>query len=174
MGEFQDDLGVPCVILALGAATDDEETRGRMRAAFIHGRVAVSANLEIVRSFIAAWRRNELDEILSFFSDDCVYHNMPIEPARGIEATRAMIQGFSSMAREVEWILHQIAETPAGVVLTERTDRFEIGGRWVELPVMGSFELREGKITAWRDYFDLAQFQRQLPGAARSERSEPR
>jgi limonene-1,2-epoxide hydrolase len=90
---------------------------------------------------------------------------MPIEPARGIEATRAMLKGFSSMAREVEWILHQIAETPAGVVLTERTDRFEIGGRWVELPVMGSFELRDGKITAWRDYFDLAQFQRQLPGA---------
>ena len=136
-----------------------------MRAAFIHGRVVVSANLEIVRSFIAAWRRNDLGEILSFFSDDCVYHNMPIEPARGIEATRAMIKGFSSMAREVEWILHQIAETPAGVVLTERTDRFEIGGRWVELPVMGSFELRDGKITAWRDYFDLAQFQRQLPGA---------
>ena len=122
-------------------------------------------NLETVRTFIAAWRRNDLDEIMSFFSDDCVYHNMPIEPARGIEATRAMLEGFSSMASAVEWILHQIGETPGGVVLTERTDRFQIGGRWVELPVMGSFELRDGKITAWRDYFDLAQFQCQLPGA---------
>jgi limonene-1,2-epoxide hydrolase len=126
----------------------------------------MSKNLEIVRSFIAAWSRNDLDEIMSFFAADCVYHNMPIEPARGIEATRTMIKGFSSMATKVEWVLHQIAESEAGVVLTERTDRFEIGGRWVELPVMGSFELRAGKITAWRDYFDLAQFQRQLPGAA--------
>jgi len=126
----------------------------------------VSANVSIVRSFIAAWARNDLAEIMSFFAADCVYHNMPIEPARGIEATRAMIQGFSSMATKIEWVLHQIAESEAGVVLTERTDRFEIGGRWVELPVMGSFELRGGKITAWRDYFDLAQFQRQLPGAA--------
>ena len=124
-------------------------------------------NLETVRSFITAWGRHDLDEIMSFFSADCVYHNMPIEPARGIEATRAMLEGFSSMARQVEWVLHQIAETSGGVVLTERTDRFEIGGRWVELPVMGSFELREGRITAWRDYFDLAQFQRQLPGASR-------
>ena len=123
-------------------------------------------NLETVRSFISAFGRNDLDEIMSFFSADCVYHNMPIEPARGLEATRAMLEGFSSMARQVEWILHQIAETPGGVVLTERTDRFEIGGRWVELPVMGSFELRGGKIAAWRDYFDLAQFQRQLPGAS--------
>jgi limonene-1,2-epoxide hydrolase len=103
---------------------------------------------------------------MSFFAADCVYHNMPIEPARGIEATRAMIQGFSSLATKVDWVLHQIAESEAGVVLTERTDRFEIGGRWVELPVMGSFELRGGKISAWRDYFDLAQFQRQLPGPA--------
>jgi limonene-1,2-epoxide hydrolase len=123
----------------------------------------VSANLEIVRSFIAAWSRNDLDEIMSYFAADCVYHNMPVEPARGSEATRAMIKGFSSMATKVEWVLHQIAESEAGVVLT---DRFEIGGRWVELPVMGSFELRGGKIVAWRDYFDLAQFQRQLPGAA--------
>ena len=126
----------------------------------------MSANLETIRSFIAAWSRNDLDEIMSFFAADCVYHNMPIEPARGIDATRAMIKGFSTMATKVEWVLHQIAESEAGVVLTERTDRFEIGGRWVELPVMGSFELRAGKIAAWRDYFDLAQFQRQLPGAA--------
>ena len=33
-----------------------------------------------------------------------------------------------------------------------------IGGRWVELPVMGS----------WRDYFELAQFQKQLPGGGSS------
>ena len=126
----------------------------------------MSANLETVRRFVAAWSRNDLDEIMSFFADDCVYHNMPIEPARGIEATRVMIKGFSSMATRIEFVLHQIAETPSGVVLTERTDRFEMGDRWVELPVMGSFELRGGKITAWRDYFDLQQFQCQLPGAA--------
>jgi limonene-1,2-epoxide hydrolase len=125
----------------------------------------VSENLERVRAFIAAWQRNDLEEIMSYFADDCVYHNMPIPPARGIEATRSLIKGFSSMASRVEWVLLQIAETESGVVLTERTDRFEIGGRWVELPVMGSFELQGGKITAWRDYFDLAQYQRQLPAA---------
>lgn len=126
----------------------------------------MTENLERVRAFIAAWQRNDLDEIMSFFADDCVYHNMPVAPVRGLEATRAVIKGFASMASRVEWVLHQIAETEAGVVLTERTDRFEIGGRWVELPVMGSFELAGGRITAWRDYFDLAQFQRQLPGSS--------
>jgi limonene-1,2-epoxide hydrolase len=128
----------------------------------------MSANLERVRSFIEAWQRNDLDELMSYFAEDCVYHNIPVAPVRGLEAIRATLQGFSGMASRVEWLLHQIAENEDGVVLTERTDRFEIGGQWVELPVMGSFELAGGRITAWRDYFDLAQFQRQLPGGGAS------
>jgi len=125
----------------------------------------MSRNIEVVRRFIEAWSRNDLDELMSFFAPDCVYHNIPLAPVRGLDATRATLKGFASMATRIEWVLHQIAETATGVVLTERTDRFEMGGRWVELPVMGSFELAGGKISAWRDYFDLAQFQRQLPGA---------
>ena len=59
--------------------------------------------------------------------------------------------------------MHRIAEDKDGVVLTERTDRFLVGETWIEIPVMGTFELRDGKLSAWRDYFDLAQFQKQLP-----------
>ena len=51
-----------------------------------------------------------------------------------------------------------------GVVLTERVDRFMINGKWVALPVMGTFEVVNGKIRAWRDYFDMNQFQSQLEG----------
>ena len=49
-------------------------------------------------------------------------------------------------------------------MLTERTDRFLVGEKWIEIPVMGTFDLRDGKICGWRDYFDMAQFQSQLPG----------
>jgi limonene-1,2-epoxide hydrolase len=31
---------------------------------------------------------------------------------------------------------------------------------------MGTFEVRDGKISAWRDYFDLSQYMSQLQGAA--------
>jgi limonene-1,2-epoxide hydrolase len=67
------------------------------------------------------------------------------------------------MALEVEFVVHHSAENPGtGVVMNERTDRFKIGPKWVEAPVMGIFELRDGKIAAWRDYFDLAGFQKQM------------
>ena len=101
---------------------------------------------------------------MGFFSEDAVYHNIPVQPVKGTAAIRGVIQGFLGMATQVDWIVHQLAETQEGVVLTERTDRFLIRGKWIELPVMGAFDLREGRITGWRDYFDMKQFQSQLSG----------
>lgn len=125
----------------------------------------MSGNTKRVTEFVAAWRRNDVDELMTFIAPDCLYHNIPMEPVKGSAAIRVALSGFATMASEAEWVLHQIAENDHGVVLTERTDRFKIGGKWVELPVMGIFELRDGLITAWRDYFDLHQFTKQLPGA---------
>lgn len=120
-------------------------------------------NSRIVKDFIDSFREGDLDRIMGFFDDDAIYHNIPLEPAQGGEAIRGMLQGFIAMASKTEWIVHRIAEDEDGVVLTERTDRFLVGENWIEIPVMGTFELRDGKLSAWRDYFDLAQFQKQLP-----------
>jgi limonene-1,2-epoxide hydrolase len=46
--------------------------------------------------------------------------------------------------------------------MNERLDRFEMGGRWVEIAVAGVWEVAGGRITLWRDYFDLAMFTRQM------------
>jgi len=43
-------------------------------------------------------------------------------------------------------------------VMTERVDVFKLPGKSFELQVMGTFEVRDGKISAWRDYFDMNQF----------------
>jgi len=123
----------------------------------------VTANQKLVRDFIAASQRGDVDDVMEFFAPNCVYHNMPLPPVQGTEAIRGVIQGFAGMASEIDWVLHRIAEAEDGTVLTERTDRFHIGDKWVELPVMGSFDIQDGAIVAWRDYFDLAQFQKQLP-----------
>ena len=37
------------------------------------------------------------------------------------------------------------------VVLTEQVDVFKLPDKSIELPVMGTFEVRDGKIAAWRD-----------------------
>lgn len=124
----------------------------------------MSQNTQIIVDFVAAWNRKDVDAVMSFFTDDCVYHNIPMAPVQGTDAIRGVIDGFSGMASEINWELHQVAENASGVVLTERTDKFLIGEKWIALPVMGSFDFQGDKISAWRDYFDMAQFQSQLPG----------
>jgi limonene-1,2-epoxide hydrolase len=124
----------------------------------------MSKNSEIVGAMLAAWQRKDLDGILSFFSDDAVYINVPIEPPnKGKDMIRSAIQGFLGMASALEFVVHHQGETADGRVLNERTDRFRIGDRWIELPVMGIFEFRGGKISGWRDYFDMGQWQKQMP-----------
>jgi limonene-1,2-epoxide hydrolase len=122
----------------------------------------MSQNTDVVLEFIKAWNSRDLERILDFLAPDCVYHNIPTDPVTGAEAIRGVLQGLVGMAAEIEWIVHAVAETPDGKVLTERSDRFRLGDKWIDLPVMGTFEVAGGKISAWRDYFDMAQFTSQM------------
>ena len=116
----------------------------------------------IVRRFCEAATRRDAAELSGFFSEDAVYHNIPIDPVRGPAAIRAMLESFMGPASHAEFEIKGIA-AHGNLVLTERVDRFVVNGKPVALPVMGAFEVRaDGKITAWRDYFDLAQFTKQL------------
>jgi len=121
-------------------------------------------NLDIVRRFCDAFSRRNPDEILDFFTDDGVYHNMPLPPVQGKAAIRTVLDMFLKPSESVEFVMLKIAEGDDGSVLTERLDKFALGGKNVELPVMGVFELTDGKIAAWRDYFDMAAWTRQTSG----------
>lgn len=117
---------------------------------------------QVVKDFCAAIARRDVKEICSFFTADAVYHNIPLEPVSGHAAIEAVLQQFIGPATDAEFELLAIA-TAGNKVLTERVDRFTIMGKRIELPVMGTFEVDDaGKITAWRDYFDMAQFTKQM------------
>ena len=116
----------------------------------------------VVRAFCAAWERVDIDEIISFFTADAVYHNIPVDPVVGTDAIRAMMAMFTSDVERIEFRIVHLASA-GDVVLTERIDVFHMGETTIELPVMGIFEVRDGLIAAWRDYFDLNQYMSQLP-----------
>lgn len=116
---------------------------------------------DVVLAFIDAWNRVDMEGVYALMTPDIFYHNIPLEPARGLEAVKAVVASFPPF-NACEWIVHNIAET-GNTVLTERTDRFRIGDSWMALPVMGTFEVEGGRIRSWRDYFDLQQFMSQIP-----------
>jgi limonene-1,2-epoxide hydrolase len=119
--------------------------------------------IELVRRFCAAWGDGDVDALVAFFTDDAVYHNIPISPVTGKDAIKTTIEGFTAGVDKIEFRVDAIA-AHGDVVLTERVDVFTTPAKTIELPVMGTFETRDGKIAAWRDYFDLNQFMSQLNG----------
>lgn len=122
------------------------------------------SNEQVVRDFCAAWSRKDADELLAFFTDDAVYHNVPMAPVQGKAAIREVFGLFLPPSESIDWEMVHLAAA-GDLVFTERVDRFVIGGRTVALPVAGVFELEGGRIRAWRDYFDMASWQRQVGGA---------
>jgi limonene-1,2-epoxide hydrolase len=122
--------------------------------------------IEVVRSFCAAWSNNAgAAELAAFFTDDAVYLNVPLAPVTG---RAAIADTIASVLRPgppgIEGIEFRVINIAANgpVVMTERVDVFTLPGKSFELQVMGTFEVSDGKISAWRDYFDMNQFTTRL------------
>ena len=109
---------------------------------------------DTVRTFCAAWASGDMENVYALMADDIVYHNIPLPVVHGVAEARAFFAGFRF--EEAEFRIHALA-ADGDTVLTERTDRFRLGDAWMELPVMGVFEVADGRIAKWRDYFDLGQ-----------------
>lgn len=117
---------------------------------------------KVVTEFCNAWPRKNVDELLAFFTDDAVYHNIPLEPAKGKDAIRGVINTFLPMAKSVHFKVLKSASA-GNVVLNERVDVFDLGnGKTISLPVAGVFEITGSKISAWRDYFDMQMYTKQM------------
>jgi limonene-1,2-epoxide hydrolase len=112
-----------------------------------------AANDRLVRDFIAAWERRESDFIIGCFAEDAVYHSMPLTPIEGKAAIADWVRSFERKKSGRLDVHHQIATEH--VVMNERTDRIELNGHSVTLPITGVFEINDGKIRAWREYFDM-------------------
>ncbi len=112
---------------------------------------------EVVTEFIAAIERQDIAAAVSMVSDDVSYENMPFDPIVGPEAMAQTLGGFLAPATEVDWqILRQVES--GNLVVNERLDRFRIGDGWLELPIAGFFEVVDGRIRLWRDYFDMGTY----------------
>ena len=122
--------------------------------------------IETVETFIRHWNSGNMDAMYAMCADNVIWHNIPMEPIKGLAAMRAAVDGFMGPVEQCAWEIHSIAAN-GNTVLTERTDAFHLkDGRRAALPVMGTFEIDgEGEIAAWRDYFDMGQFQREFGGA---------
>jgi limonene-1,2-epoxide hydrolase len=117
----------------------------------------MSENERIIRDFIAAWSRLDASELVEYFAEDGVYYNMPAEPVSGHDNLLKFIGGFIANWSRTDWdILNLLADDD--IVMVERLDRTRMGEKGVDLPCFGIFEMNHGKISVWRDYFDMGTY----------------
>lgn len=117
--------------------------------------------LAAVNAFMQHIESKDIDSAVALLADNVSYENMPIDPISGRDAVRQVLEGFLQPAVHVEWRVLREWEV-GGTVINERLDRFQIGDGWLELPVAGFFQVEDGLITLWRDYFDMGSYMSQL------------
>jgi limonene-1,2-epoxide hydrolase len=110
--------------------------------------------IEVVQRFLGALVEGEVETAVSLVADDLVYANVSLPTIRGKHRfTQAAQFYFRHMGFDVR--VHGIAAN-GPLVLTERTDQLVFGRLRLQIWVCGSFEVVDGRITTWRDYFDWA------------------
>jgi limonene-1,2-epoxide hydrolase len=110
---------------------------------------------EVVRAELGAWEKLDVDAIISCFAPEAVWENVASGAVRsGHAAIREVTEGYMAHTKSFRAEILNIA-TSGNVVLTERIDHVDYDGRVVDLRIMGAFEVAEGKVRAWRDYFDM-------------------
>lgn len=115
----------------------------------------------VVTALVQACERRDLDAVCALVTDDIEYDNVPIGVVHGPDGVRKVLSGgVTQAASEVEWVVHRQVES-GDTVMNERTDRFLVDGTWVEIPIAAVFEVRDGKVALWRDYFDLETYRKQ-------------
>ena len=116
--------------------------------------------IDVVTAFMAAMEKLDYDTAMTFVSRDCEYVNAPpIPTVVGPDGIRGILEPFFAPTLRNEWVIRTAAEA-GPVVFLERLDRHQLPKGWVELPVTGVFEVRDGRIASWRDYFDYATIER--------------
>jgi limonene-1,2-epoxide hydrolase len=110
---------------------------------------------ELVTEFCGLWATPDAETLAGYFTEDAVYHNIPMQALYGRPAIKEFIEGFTAALDGIDFRIHrQLSD--GQLVMNERTDvLLRKDGGEIHLPVAGIFEIRDERIAAWRDYFDM-------------------
>jgi limonene-1,2-epoxide hydrolase len=110
---------------------------------------------ETVATMIEAWERRDAQGIAACFAEEAIWTNMPYGPIAGRSAIQATAERFLADVQSVRFEIFHSGLLAPNILVNERADIFVMtDGRRVDLPVMGIFEVADGLIINWRDYFD--------------------
>jgi limonene-1,2-epoxide hydrolase len=129
--------------------------------------VAKSENEQLVLDFLHAayGQRMDIDAMTALMADDFAWQlHVPLSPVViGRDAARAELEKHSELSTGmIEGSEIRTIVSNSDTVVVERVDVNAMGGVTVTFNVTAIFEVRDGAITHWREYWDTAHVARQL------------
>lgn len=112
----------------------------------------------LMKVFQVDWPTPEdLDDAMSYLAEDAWFINhVPLTAViHGREAIKADIERQMKYHCTSQRHTMKFVASSDTVVFTERVDEGEINGQWVTAPLVDVFEVADGKVTAWREYWDI-------------------
>ena len=113
--------------------------------------------LATVHKMIEAWNARNWQQVYDLFADDGVLQSMMLpEPTVGREAISKRIGALAKDISRIELRIRHMGVAD-GVVFVERVDDFVYRGKHGAVPVVGVVEVEQGRVKAWREYYDRQQ-----------------
>ncbi len=117
--------------------------------------------VRVVERFMEFLRQGDLDDAVALLADDVRYENVGLPTVHGRERVRRMFGKAYDGGAGFDVVIHTICADGVSV-LTERTDFLTFRKLHIKLWVCGRFDVRDGQIVLWRDYFDFVDFNKGL------------
>lgn len=122
----------------------------------------------IVRQFETAFNRQDVDGLLRCFAPEASYVDTFFGEHRGHDRLREMFERMFREGRDYRWRMERVVESPEcaaaewqfSYIVSEAVPRS--AGRAISFPGMSVFELADGRVTAYREHFDLGAAMLQL------------
>jgi limonene-1,2-epoxide hydrolase len=117
-------------------------------------------NAHVVEVLLRSLQAQDADAAGAVLDDNLVYQNVGFPTIHGRARAMKLFRAMEGRAG-FEVKTHRIAVNGSSV-LTERTDVLQFGPLRLQFWVCGVFEVHNGRITLWRDYFDMWNFTKAL------------
>jgi len=116
--------------------------------------------MSVVRDFEKAFNRQDVDALVACFTPGATYTDTFFGPHTGTEALRAMFARMFHEGRDYAWVMDTVVESPAAAaaewsfsyVVSDALPRS--AGRPVRFRGMSLFELENGRVARYREYFN--------------------
>lgn len=117
--------------------------------------------IDTAKELIETWKRKDVDGVLAMLDEEIVYHyHVGSPPLEGKAKIRKFLERFGAEQEDIRWRIENYAER-GDTLLVEGRDIYRKGDKEIDLPYMGIFRFRDGKILEWRDHFDMGELRKQ-------------